>query len=311
MKYKILSLGNIYFQIDNIHYPLDSLKINKEFVGSQYITYAGSSALNFIRVIKSLGLSSIFIGKMGNDLQGDIVKKMLREEGIELSPIISQNHQTNLSMNYVSTDGSYVMFVSGTANQSLKFKELEEILKQLLPQSEYLYLGGIFKLKNLLPHLSAIIDLAKKHNVKIILDHNRITNSTTKEDKDNILQILSLVDYYLPSAEELIELLSVASIDQAIEKIKILTKKIIVIKSAENGSIGIKNNKIIKVPAFKVKVLNSIGAGDSFNAGFIKALDEGLEFEECLKFANATAALKISRKEIPTLQEIEKLCQKN
>ena len=308
MSEKILSLGNIYFQIDSVHFPLgNQVDLNRELVGGEYALYPGSSALNFVRVARSLGLSSVFVGKMGNDIPGQQVSALLNKEGIEFFPIISDVHQTNLAINYVADSTDSLMFVSGDANQSLEKHEVEDKLEELFPDLKYLYLGGTFKLKSLLPALPEIISLAKKHDVKVILDHNRITNVTTEEEKEIVRKVIPDVDFYLPSRDELLELFSVSSMEEAIEKIMSVTKNIVVIKDAENGSIGIQNGEVIKVPAFKVEIHNIVGAGDSFNAGFIRAQEEGLDLEKSLRFANATAALKISQKNLPAYDHVVKL----
>jgi len=311
MKEKILSLGNIYFQIDSVHFPLgNKVDLNRELVGGEYMLYPGSSALNFVRVAKSLGLFPVFVGKMGNDIPGQQVSALLNKEGIEFYPIVSDTHQTNLAINYVSDNTDSLMFVSGDANQSLEKHEVEDKLQELFPDLKYLYLGGTFKLKSLLPALPEIISLAKKHDVKVILDHNRITNATTEEEKDIVRKIVPEVDFYLPSRDELLDLFSATSMEDAIEKLKSLVKNIVVVKDAENGSIGIRNGEVIKVPAFKVDTYNIVGAGDSFNAGFIRAQEEGMGLKESLRFANATAALKISMKGFPTYNDVVKLMNK-
>ena len=312
MKTKILSLGNAYFQIDSIAYPLPNpIPLGKELVGKKYIVSAASSALIFARVCASLEMEPYFIGKIGDDILGKEAVRMVKEGGVIFEPIISDNHQTNISINYVNDKGESVMFVSGNANQSLTSAEITEKMDIFLKKVEFLYLGGVFKLTSLLPTISEIIKNAHDNNVKVILDHNRITNLTNDEDKELMKKIVAEVDFYFPSNDEALELWGATSIDEALEKISKATKAKIVIKNSKEGAVGLENEKVIRSDAFSVEIMNTVGAGDSYNAGIIRAQIDGLSFENSLKFANATAAIKISRKELPTLEEIKKLCHMN
>lgn len=304
MSAKILSLGNAYFEIDSLHYPIDHIQINHETSGGMYEVYPGGSALNFIRLCKKLGFETSFIGKTGNDLTGEAVGKMIKDEGIQFYPIISSSVQTNLALNFVSDSGDQYMFVAGTAAASLEAHELEEHLQNIVSGVDYFYLGGIFKFKNLIPQLKTLVEFAKEKGVKVVLDHNRITNAITDEDKAKMREVIPLVDYYLPSKDELIELHGAPSLDEAIEMLVKERSGITVIKDAENGAIGIKDGQQIKVSAFSVPVHNTVGAGDSFNAGFLKGIEDGLEFEKAIRFACATAALKISKDTLPSYDDV-------
>jgi sugar/nucleoside kinase (ribokinase family) len=304
MSSRILAIGNAYFEIDSLHYPIDKVSLNHETSGGMYELYPGGSAINFIRICKQLGFETSFIGKTGDDLTGEAVDKMLKSEGIEFLPIVSSSVQTNLALNFVSDNGDQYLFVAGTAAQSLEIHELENHLKSSLPGVDYFYLGGIFKFKKLIPGLCELVNLAKSKESKVVLDHNRITNAITDEDKAKMREVIPLVEYYLPSKDELIELYGVASLDEAIEMLVKERSGITVIKDAENGAIGIRDGQQIKVAAFSVTVHNTVGAGDSFNAGFIRAQTDGLSLEKSIKFACATAALKISQKDLPTHEQV-------
>ncbi len=304
MSSKILAIGNAYFEIDSLFYPIDKVSLNHETSGGMYELYPGGSAINFIRICKQLGFQTSFIGKTGEDLTGEAVSKMLKGEGIEFLPITSSAVQTNLALNFVGDTGDQYLFVAGTAAQSLEIHELEEHLENSLVGIDYFYLGGIFKFKKLIPGLKELVILAKSKGSKVVLDHNRITNAITEEDKQMMRDVLPIVDYYLPSKDELIQLYNSSNIDEAISQLQNERQGLSVVKDAENGAIGINGGDIIKVPAFTVSVHNTVGAGDSFNAGFMRAHTDGMNLEESMRFACATAALKISQKDLPTIDQV-------
>lgn len=308
MSSKILSLGSMYFQIGSFHFPLNSESmLDREIVGGDYVIDTGGSAVNFVFTCKALGLSPIFIGKRGDDLAGRELEKMFHDADVSLDAIIDPSKQTNLALNFGSDDGKAVMFVSGSANASLTHPEILEKIQKHIVSIDYLYIGGLFKLKALFNELREIVALAHQHNVKIILDHGRVTNIVTEEEKQTIREIIPEIDIYLPSHEELIAVLEVESLEEAVEKVRNMSSRIVVIKNSNKGAIGIQDGKVTKVSAFSVPVLSPVGAGDTFNAGFVSALDSGKTFEEAIRFGCAAAALKISSRKQPMAEDIENL----
>jgi len=310
MSQRILSLGAMYFEINTFNFPLpDSLTLETETVGGEYNINPGGSAINFARVCSSLGLSPVFVGKLGSGVIGEELTKMMREEGIEPAFIVDSSVQTNFAINFARKDGKTLMFVNGTANQSLGPEEVEHQLAENLAHVNYLYLGGSLKLSKLLPVYPEIISKAKELGVKIAPDHGRKNSGTTNEEIEMIKRVVAGVDYYFPSKDELLSVWEAESIEEAVGKIQNVSEAMVVVKDAENGVYGFFDEKSVHVTAFSVDVRSTVGAGDSFNAGFIKAQSEGLDFGKSLRFGCATAAIKISQKELPTLDQVQLLCQ--
>jgi hypothetical protein len=94
-------------------------------------------------------------------------------------------------------------------------------------------------------------------------------------------------------------------LEYAIEKARTVTGATIIVKQAESGATGNDHTQTLHIPAYPVAPINTVGAGDSFNAGFLKALSLGKNLEEAVRFANATAALVISQKTLPNIEAIE------
>lgn len=306
MKQKILSIGTMYLDINCHSFPYgQGLLPEQEVVGRDYEIVPGRSALNFARFCASLEFSPIFIGKAGVDKAGALLEELVLETGIIPAFIKSNNVATNLGMNFVGENGKSIMTVVGTANQSLNGQEVENKVYEYLNNVEYLYLGGCFKLKSLLPHFLGLAKKAKKQGVKIVLDHGRTNNDISKKDIQIVHELIEFVDYYLPSKDEFLSVWNENSIENAAKKVQKNSSTTIVVKDAENGAIGFNKEEKVYVPSFPVRVQNTVGAGDSFNAGFIKAQDLGFDFEKSIRFACATAAVKISQTNLPTMREVE------
>ena len=292
----ILSLGAAYLDINASKFPISRLREREhtEIVGSEYQVVPGGSALNFAQICASLDLKPVFVGKIGDDRFGEFLVESVKAKGIVPAFIKSSQVSTNISVNLTDPDGQSIYEVAGTANRSLTPEEVKEKIGEFLDQIKYLYLGGIFKLRNLSPALADLATDAKSRDIRVILDHGRITNEVGEDGKQIIKNLIGQVDYYLPSRDEFLTAWDTKSLEEGFGKVRKLSKCVIVVKDAQNGAIGLENQQIVTVPAFDVNVVNPVGAGDSFNAGFIKATIEGQSFLDAIRFGHAVAGVKIS-----------------
>lgn len=304
--FDILSLGSIYFDINAVQFPFGTgLLPESETVGSAYQACLGGSAVICANVAAAMGVRTVFVGKVGDDEFGVLLAQKLHDSGITPHLLIAPQVQTNVSCNYVDPTGKTLMTVLGSANQSLTKDEIFATLEQILPKVEYLYMGGYFKLKVLTPKFPELISLAKSFGVKLIMDHGRVNNTVTPDELQRLRECVGNVDLYFPSEEEFKAVWNVSSIETGLQKVREITNAIIVVKQGDKGAYGIDSDgTIIHVPAIPVTPLNTVGAGDSFNAGFLSAYTHGASFRECIKTGIATAALKISQKSIPTFEHV-------
>lgn len=304
MQPEVLSLGTMYIDINLTHFPFNQgLLPESEIVGRDYEMALGGSALIFARMCTTLGLKTVFIGKTGVDPLGEMLEKLAQESGIVPAFIQDPSVSTNIGINYINPEGQRIMTVGGTANQLLSFKEVERMVSEHIEQVNYFYLGGCFKLKSLIPSLSSLAKEAKRRHVRVVLDHGRITNAVSQEEVESIRGLLPFVDFYLPSKKEFLAVWGVEEIEKGFRKISAISKAKVVVKNGINGAAGF-DGEAFNVPAFQVEAVNTVGSGDSFNAGFIRADRNGLSFEECVRFACATAAMKISQPGLPTMESV-------
>jgi ribokinase len=307
---RLLSLGTIYIDINCINFPFDkALFANRETTGNEYLLELGGSALNFAKIASKLQIQTTFIGKVGDDAMGKQLVHLFKENKINPAIVVDPHVQTNLAIHYIHPDGSSIMTSSGSANQNLTYENALLMMNMHAKHIDYLYLGGCFKLKQLLPSLPEIAKTAKEKGMQIVLDHGRINNTVSQEDITYIYNLLPFVDIYLPSIDEFFELWDVKDIDEGYAKVKKISKALVVIKQGDLGAVGFHNDKKIAIPAFPVQAINTVGAGDSFNAGLIKAHSNGTGLSECIQYACATAAAKITTDEF-SLQSIKNILER-
>jgi ribokinase len=304
---ELLAIGGCYVDINCPDFPLgaDGLKPETEVVGANYLFEAGGSAPNFVRMCSALEIPTTFIGKVGEDQMGSVFKSLLEAAGVTPAMIEDPTVQTNISMNLVNSGGKSIMAVVGSANKSMSAPEVQTKVAELLDTSAYLFLGGCFKLKTLMPAYTELVATAKNKGVKTVLDHGRVINGVTADEQEAVKQLALSVDYYLPSTTEMQELWGVSSIEEGLRLLSRNAKGTTVLKDGENGAVSIIDNELVRVPAFDVRPIHTVGAGDSFDAGFIAAQSEGLDVRSSMRFACATAALKISQSTLPTRQGVE------
>lgn len=314
----IISFGTVYLDLDFVNFPFeDGIYAHREAVGHEYKIEIGGSAFNFAKISASLGQKVLFVGQLGADAMSDLVENLVKQSTVETHFIKSENSQTNLAVHYVHENGDSIMTSAGSANQNFSYDALEKVLKENLPKTKYLYLGGSFKLKNLLHFYPQIIKEAKANNVKIVLDHGRVTNMVFENDKEIIKSIIKDVDIYLPSKDEFLDLWGFSSLYEGLEFFAKEIGNTLVVKDSHNGSHTQINDDKINVAPPNVKPINTIGAGDSFNAGFIKAdnsetttlnsqsENKSESIKNKMKYASATAGIKISTDLLPTDEHVQ------
>ncbi len=308
---RLISVGGIYADINVPNFPISKsgLQLETEIVGGDYILELGGSAVNFARLCSALEIPTAFIGKIGNDHLGEIVISLLVKAGIYPSLITSDSVSTNVSFNMVNATGESVMAVAGTANQALTADEVYKQITEFLDDSSYFYIGGCFKLKTLVPAFVKLAQDAKARGTKVVLDHGRLNDTLTEEDKETVRQLALLADIYLPSEDEFRQLWNVDSIEAGLLNLRQQGAGTVIVKAGKQGAKTLTNGQIVTVESFAVTPIHTIGAGDSFNAGFIAAQSKGMDIIGSMRFACATGALKISQTALPTYQQIIQLVQ--
>lgn len=303
---ELLAIGGAYIDINAPNFPIgeEGLQLETEVVGRRYITELGGSAVNFARLCSSLEIPTTFIGKVGEDEFGAMFSRLLTEHDITPSLATSPDVATNISFNMINKQGKSIMTVVGTANQSLSSEEVYRHASERLPKSSYLFLGGCFKLKKLMPAFVELAKEAKAAGVSVVLDHNRINNHVTEDEKELVRQLALHADIYLPSADEFMQLWEVSSIEQGLRLFAAASEGILIVKDGDQGATTLIDGQVITVPAFTVAPIHTVGAGDSFDAGVIAAQYHGKTLLESIQFGCATAALKISSETLPTYAQV-------
>jgi sugar/nucleoside kinase (ribokinase family) len=301
-----LAIGSCYidFEVGDMPIEASGIPVDVELVGGDYYVEAGGSAVNFCKLLKQLGSNTTFVGLVGEDYYAQIFENLLKEAGVKPALVYKPDVSTNVSFNLTSKNGQHHdMFVAGTANAALDADSVLPKLRSEAPFSQVLYVGGLFKLKRLQPVFGEIAGIAAENGTMLVVDHGRVRGDIPEDMRSAVRDFVIRATYYLPSRDEFCALWNVETIEEGLallyNRAPYLT---VVVKDGPNGAYYHMGNTSQHIPAKQVTSIKSLtGAGDSFNAGFIAAINHELQVEKAIEFACTVAAAKISGQHVPKL----------
>jgi sugar/nucleoside kinase (ribokinase family) len=278
----------------NMDLILDGLKekmpeLGKEILSeSMHLTMGSSSAILACNLSK-LGAKVAFIGLLGEDDFGYIIRDSLEEAGVDTSGIMSSKESDTGITVALSYGNERAMVTHAGAMEHLGVEDISSIH---LRKGRHLHLSSVFLQKKLRPDVVELFTRAKKAGLTTSLDPQ--WDPEEKWDLD-LVSLLPVVDVFLPNSEEIRHLTGTSSLDQAITSISGYANTV-VIKDGVNGARLWSKGRILEQPAFlNPEVVDTIGAGDSFNAGFIFRYIKGSPLVECLEYAALTGAINTTR----------------
>lgn len=257
----------------------------------------GGAELNVAIGCARLGLKSGWISRLGNDEFGKYILKTARGEDIDTSQVnLVDEYQTSVYFREVLSDGSSRSFYyrEKSPTSTMTYEDLNE---EYFKAAKILHITGVFPSisRNNQDIILEAVKLAKKNNLTISFDPNiRLKMWTREEAKSYIEKILPDVDILLIGDEEIEILLGETTIEDAIKTFHAYGIEKVIVKKGSKGAVGSDGENIYEVEAIKPKALvDTVGAGDGFAAGFLTALCKGQAFEDCVKFGNAVGSLVV------------------
>lgn len=256
----------------------------------------GGPVATALVALSRLGISCRFHGIIGDDYAGEKIRQSLIEEGIDVTGLIKRKRATSQI--------AFIVVEKGTARRTIFWKrpsgnplQREELGVDFLGGSNFLILDGLMKDISLYA-----AKRAKTLNIPIMLDAGRM--------RPGMLDLARLSDYVVTSEEFAKDLGWQLTQEALLKEKEKLGVKVLTITLGEKGSITISNNKFIQLSAFRVKAVDTTGAGDVFHGGYIYGLLNKWSLKDAVTFASALAAIKCTkiggRIGIPGLSEVRK-----
>ena len=275
--------------LDLILYGLPhGLKLESELLANNLCITLGSSSAIFAHNLASLGSKVAFNSSIGGDPLGPICLDRLKEMAVDVSRVRRmQDKITGLTVIVPQGQQRYILTYPGTM-ADMQHADLD--MRYLL-DAKHLHVSSYFLQKALQPSLPDIFRQAKEAGLTTSLDTNDDPEDRWASD---LHHLLPFVDVLLPNEQEACKLAATSDINSAVENLAKKASILVVKRGAKGAVLRSKGANLLAMP-LPVEVVDSVGAGDSFDAGFIHQFVRGKSLKECLQFATITGALSVTR----------------
>ena len=270
--------------------------------GNQYqVAFGGKGANQAVAAGRS-GANIAFIACTGDDDTGERVRKQLASDNIDIAPVsVVAGESTGVALIFVNAEGENVIGIHAGANAALTTERVEA-QRAIIAGAEAL----LMQLESPVESVLAAAKIAHENHTTVVLNP-----APARVLSD---ELLALVDIITPNETEAEKLtgIRVENDDDAARAAKVLHEKgigTVIITLGSRGVWASVNGEGRRVPGFRVKAIDTIAAGDTFNGALVTALLEGKVMDDAIRFAHAAAAIAVTRKgaqpSVPWRKEID------
>ncbi|KAA0992227.1 carbohydrate kinase family protein [Dyadobacter aurulentus] len=281
---KLLVVGelNVDLILNNIQaFP----QLSKETIADEMNMCLGSSAAIMAANSAAMGMDTTFCGVIGEDYFGDFILNELERKAVSCRHV-TRLHDEKTGCTMILNYGQDRANV--TYQGAMNALTIHDIPFGKPSVYQHLHISSLFLQKGLLNDIEQILINARAAGMTTSLD---LQWDPAEEWAFDYVRCLPFVDVFMPNESELLALTKTDSISSGIEKIRPYLNTL-ALKMGRNGSLGICGDQQVTVPAFEVEhFVDAIGAGDSFNAGFIRKYMAGASLEDCLREGNLMGAM--------------------
>jgi len=270
--------------------------------------HAGGVTANMLTQVARLGSSTGWLGLIGEDENGRVILKAFTEDGMDLSGVeVVKGERSSLTWIPVTPSGerSIYMFPNVTGKLSVlhvrnRFAAHIKGAKHFHTEASQLPIAPV----------KEAMRVAKESNVRVFFDLDvtpRFFAQMNLGRQDELCDALKLVDVLKPCKAAAREMTGFADYNRMADQLLSLGPKIVAITQGEDGCLIASREKKVQVPAFRVNVVDTTGAGDAFMGGLSYGLLQGWDLERVGLFANACAALcctKVGARAMSKLDEV-------
>jgi sugar/nucleoside kinase (ribokinase family) len=276
--------------LDLILYGLpEELPPERELLADRMMLTLGSSSAIVAHNLAALGSRVGFQSLIGEDPLGQIALDRLSEGGVDVSQVrrVHGPTTTGLSVILHHTGWRNILTYSGTiAELSLKDLDFE-----YLSDSRHFHLSSLYLQQGLQPGLVELFRRLKAAGLTISLD----TNDDPQDLWVGVLKdLLKYVDVLLPNEREATRITGTTDPEIAIRQLA-ETVPLVVVKLGREGALAQRGKERFTSPSLKVTAVDAVGAGDSFDAGFLHEYLRGSDLSACLASGNRAGALSVTR----------------
>ncbi len=243
----------------------------------------GSSSVIFACGAARLGLKVVFVGIVGDDVFGHYMLNEMQKRGIDTnSCIISKQETTGFSVILSQPQDRAILTHAGSI-ASLRYGDIDQAI---FKQARHLHLGSFFMLSQLQKDVPRLFSQAKAAGLSTSID----TNWDPKELWDSgIAEVLKYTDVFLPNEAELLNISKKKTLEEALEYFQAIPT--LAVKLGSKGGLAKQEQQTFTAPPLAINVVDTTGAGDTFDAGFLYGYLKGWDSKKSLKLACVCGSL--------------------
>ncbi len=271
--------------VDLVLTGLSSLPAYKELRLARDMRFTlGSSSAIFACNAARLGASVGFVGKVGDDEFGDFMLRSLRQSGVETCSIIRHpGGRTGICV-LMSFPDDYSMVSFPGIRETFR---LDEVDFDYVKTARHLHMSSFYLQPALRPGVPELFRRAKEAGMSTSLDPDQ---DPAGRWNGGLRDVLPYVDLFLPNEQEAMGISGAPDLDAAVNALR-APGRTIVVKRGAAGVLLATGDKTVRAPGFPVRALDTTGAGDSFNAGFVFRFLQRAGMDQCVTWGNACGAL--------------------
>jgi sugar/nucleoside kinase (ribokinase family) len=276
--------------LDLILYGLpEQLLPERELLASQMMLTLGSSSAIVAHNLAALGSCVGFQSRIGDDPLGAIALERLKQGGVDVSHVLRVGGATTTGLTVILHHEAWrnILTYSGTIAE-LTWNDLD---LDYLADSRHFHFSSYYLQRGLRSSVAELFQRLKARGLTISLDTNDDPDDRWEGGLENVLRH---VDVFLPNEREACKAAGTNDLETAISKLSELVP-LVVVKLGSKGALAQRGAERITSPSREVLPVDTVGAGDSFDAGFLHEYVRGSDLAACLASGNRAGALSTTR----------------
>ena len=267
----------------------EQMPVERELLATDFRMTLGSSSAILAHNLAALGVSVGFVTRLGDDALGKLALERMGEKGVDLSHVKRVVGGTATGVTILLHHGAtrHILTYPGTMFEM----NAADLDMDYLASGRHFHLSSLFLHKALQPDLPRIFRELKQAGLTLSMDTN---DDPDDKWEGGLQELLGLVDIFLPNEDEARRITGASDAESAAAALA-QRVPLVVVKCGKRGALVRAGEQRWAVPTEVVMPVDTIGAGDSFNAGFLAAYLRGESPEACAAFGNRTAALSTLR----------------
>jgi sugar/nucleoside kinase (ribokinase family) len=275
--------------LDILLYGLPAeLAPERELVANEMMVTLGGSSSIVAHNLAALGNRVGFVSLIGKDAMGEAALERLSAAGVDVSRVRRSENATASGLSVILHHGTWrnILTYLGTMSQLT----LEDVDFEFLCSTRHFHLSSYYLQTGLQPQFPALLKRLRSAGVTVSMD----TNDDPDDQWHGLDELLPYVDVVIPNEREALKISRERDLERAVAKLAEIVP-LVVVKLGPEGAMAQRGKQRFSSPPVKVEAVDAVGAGDSFDAGFISQYIRGIDIEGCLAYGNVAGAFSTTR----------------